>query len=80
MPPQEAAQIAPGAPASLRATDNPFVQAMQTGPQPLPPVAQAGPPRPSLTPPIPEATRPLATAPEKPGADDRRYFPQLKRF
>lgn len=84
--PQEAAQLTPGSPGSVRAADNPFVQAMQAGPRALTPGAPGGlpllvaTPAPTLASPVPVPPRPPATAPETPGADDRRYFPQLKRF
>jgi hypothetical protein len=71
---------------TLRETENPFLAAIQA-PRPAPPptIVATGPP-PGLAvpvmvpPPVIAPPPPLQTAPPAPGADDRKFFPQLKRF
>lgn len=82
---QDAARIASGG-AGPASNPNPFVQAMQTAPRSVTTVVPAAPPRPipappaSMASPVPEVAKPQTVVPEAAGADDRRYFPQLKRF
>lgn len=69
-----------------RPQDNPFVQAMKVPPRALPPMTPVEAPRvvplPSVITPTPaaELAKPPPLVPEAPGADDKKYFPQLKRF
>jgi hypothetical protein len=83
---QDAARIASAGAGPAGVQDNPFLQAMQRESRPVAPVVPADtaritPPVSLVTaPPVPEVTRTPAPPPEAPGSDDRRYFPQLKRF
>jgi hypothetical protein len=64
---------------------NPFVQAMTASPRlatpPVPLVrAQTSAPSALIPSPGPEPAKPAPFAPTRPDAEDRRYYPQLKRF
>lgn len=83
---QDAGQMPPGGAGSAQTPGNPFVQAMQAVPRSVTIAAPVVAPRvntvppASMTAPVPEAAKPQTVVPQAPGADDRRYFPQLKRF
>jgi len=83
---QDAGQMLSGGAGSPQTPGNPFVQAMQAGPRAVSIAAPAAAPRvipvppATMTAPVSAAARPQNVVPEAPGADDRRYFPQLKRF
>jgi hypothetical protein len=87
VPGGQVAAVPGGVAGGSRPQENPFVQAMQAPPRaalpavPVEPARAVVPVSPAIVvPAAPEAVRPAPAMPEAPGADDRKYFPQLKRF